>query len=65
MINAIQSVEMGEGSLMLESLAGFFIIISAEEEIIFVSENVEKHMGITQVSDSLSRHGISAYLYRR
>ena len=49
MINAIRSVEMGEGSLMLESLAGFFIIISADEEIIFVSENVEKHMGITQV----------------
>ena len=34
---------------MLESLNGFFIIISATNEIVFVSENIEQHMGLSQV----------------
>ena len=40
---------ISEGDLMLESLNGFFIIISATNEIVFVSENIEQHMGLSQV----------------
>lgn len=39
----------GEGGMMLDTLSGFFIIVSAQEEILFVSENVEKHIGLKQV----------------
>jgi len=42
--------DIGEGNLMLESLSGFFIIISPEKEIVYVSDNVEKHIGLNQVS---------------
>jgi len=45
-----EASEVSEGKLLLETLSGFFIIVSARDEILFVSENVEKHMGLRQVS---------------
>lgn len=43
---------MGNGSeakLLLETLGGFFIMVSANMEVLYVSENIEKHMGVKQV----------------
>ncbi|XP_067939410.1 single-minded homolog 2-like isoform X2 [Watersipora subatra] len=49
-----EQTSINEADLMLDSFNGFFIIISARNEIVFVSENVERHMGLSQV-DMLGR----------
>jgi len=40
---------VGEGMPHLESLDGFFIMMSEKGKIMFVSENVEKHIGYNQI----------------
>ncbi|VDI79987.1 hypoxia-inducible factor 2 alpha [Mytilus galloprovincialis] len=40
---------MGESQLMLEALNGFLILLDRKRKILFVSKNVEDHLGISQV----------------
>ncbi|XP_067101209.1 endothelial PAS domain-containing protein 1 [Osmerus mordax] len=39
----------GETDLFLQILGGFFIIVTTEGHMIYLSENVSQHMGLTQV----------------
>lgn len=36
-------------SLFLKALEGFIVIISAEGDLVYLSENVNEYLGITQV----------------
>ncbi|CAC5375112.1 HIF1A [Mytilus coruscus] len=40
---------LGESQLMLEALNGFLILLDRKRRILFVSKNVEDHLGIPQV----------------
>lgn len=38
-------------SLYLKSLEGFITVVTSEGDMIFLSENINKFMGLTQVRD--------------
>lgn len=40
-------------SLYLKALEGFVTVITQDGDMIFISENINKHMGLTQVSSQL------------
>lgn len=43
-------IPLEETSMYLRVLEGFLMVLSAEGDIIFLSDNVSKYMGLTQVS---------------
>lgn len=45
-----------ETNLYLKILEGFVMVISTEGDMIFLSENVSKYMGLTQVHTFISLH---------
>ena len=46
-------VPLDEASLYLRALEGFLMVLSTEGDMIFLSSNVSKYMGLTQVSKNL------------
>lgn len=44
-------------SLFLQALQGFLLVVSADGDMVFLSENVNQHLGLTQVRDRSNLHG--------
>lgn len=47
-----------ETSLYLRILEGFLMVLSTEGDMIFLSDNISKYMGLTQVHTHTHSHGI-------
>lgn len=47
----LSGTPIGESQLMLEALNGFLILLDRKRKILFVSKNVEDHLGISQVKE--------------
>lgn len=45
-----EAMKAEEGRLMMEALDGFLVFVGKNGRIIFVSEQVKKHLGISPVS---------------
>lgn len=43
-------------SLYLKSLEGFISVVTSDGDMIFLSENINKFMGLTQVNTQTSAH---------
>lgn len=43
-------------SLYLKSLEGFITVVTSDGDMIFLSENINKFMGLTQVNSQTSIH---------
>ena len=48
-------------SLMLKSMDGFVLVVSAEGDFVYVSENVSEYLGISQVSIGLKLKCLNVY----
>lgn len=53
---SLKSLGLDPETIALQTLDGFLIILSADGDVTYVSENVNEYLGISQVSKPASEH---------
>ena len=46
----LTALDCGLKPVFLKALSGFLVMVSDDAEVIYISENVEQHLGILQVT---------------